>query len=261
MAPTSYEFETKTVVEIKADVTYHTTKNDFDNDPAAQEASTAAFKKSLNQTNAKVEIDDTTTEFYDDGTRRRLALVEGLKVTYLTTIIAELTGLNATELFKEIASTITEAVSSGTFEANLLEAFEEFDVTNTFASEDTITLAAPVVTDLIQPPTSEPSSMPTTPGPTLSPTEEPITPFPTREPTPAPSSQPTHSPTFEPTVLTTTLGSSDDSSFSTVNIIIIAVVVPVGILLCVAVAYFVNQRKEKNFNIVPSNALPVGLNQ
>ena len=74
----------------------------------------------------------------------------------------------------------------------------------------------------------------------------PITPPPqTAVPTPSPTSP-------------APVDTSGDDSFSTVNIIIIAVVVPVGILICAVLAYFVMQERKRTA-VMPATALPVGL--
>lgn len=275
MAPTVYAHATKTVLEVKTKVVYRTTKTAFENNAAAQSASIAAFKKSLNQTGATVIIDSITTEFIDNGARRRLAIVEGIKVTYKATIIAELAGMDAATLYTKMQTSITAAVTSGSFESNLVAAFVDFDVTETFTAEETVSVDPPVVVDAIQAPTGMPSGMPTS-----VPSEEPVTPFPTPVPTPVPSNMPseeplttfptptpTHSPTAMPTATPSSLPtaivlpSSGESSFSTTNIIIIAVVVPVGILLSGVVAYFMMQQKKKSFMIVPTSTMPVGIQQ
>ena len=246
LSPTDYAYETKTLLEVNTNVNYHTTLDEFENDEAAQQASIDAFDKSMNQTGANTEINNMQTEFFDDGTRRRLAVVEGIKVTYRTTIIAETTGLNTTELYNKMQKSITTAVESGTFAENLEIAFEEHDVAETFTADTTVEVAPPVVTVITDSPSPMPSSMPSS-----MPSEEPITPFPTESPT--------HAPSLQPTLDTTTLSSSEDESFSTVNIIIICVVVPIGIILCAALAYFATSSRSKNLNVAPHQPLPVGL--
>jgi hypothetical protein len=269
VAPTVYAYATKTVVEVKSDVKFKTTKNSFQNNPSAQNAAKSAFKKSLNEPEAQVDIDEVTSEFTETR-RRRLAVVEGIVVTFKTTIVAERTGQSTSDLYSRMQSSITNAVTSGSFETNLETAFEEFDVAEPFVAERTVVVAPAVVT-VIHSPTGMPTSVPSSTEPTSAPSLEPITPFPTPIPTPEPTSSPssthpptataypthmpTHMPTHAPTVVAA-VASDGDSGFSTVNIIIIAVVVPVGLLLMGAIAYFVMQEKSKVVSVLPASSTP-----
>ena len=145
LAPTAYAYTTKTVVEVDTDVKFKTTKNSFENDDAAQNAATSAFKKSMNETNAKVSIDDIVSEFTETR-RRRLEVVESIVVTFKTTVVAERTGQSSSDLYSRMKNSISTAVSSGTFESALETAFEEFDVSETFTAERTVVVAPAVVT-------------------------------------------------------------------------------------------------------------------
>lgn len=151
-------------------------------------------------------------------------MIEGITVTFKATIVAEYTGIDATTLYNSMLNSITTSVESGDYATNLAQAFTDFNVTNTFAVDQVVVATPP-----------EPTGMPSTPPP-------PQTAVPTPSPTsPAPVDS-----------------SGDDSSFSTVNIIIIAVVVPVGVLICAVLAYFVMQERKKTA-VMPATAMPVGL--
>jgi hypothetical protein len=145
LAPTAYAYTTKTVVEVDTDVKFKTTKNSFENDDAAQNAATSAFKKSMNETSAKVSIDGIVSEFTETR-RRRLEVVESIVVTFKTTVVAERTGQSSSDLYSRMKNSISTAVSSGSFESALETAFEEFDVSETFTAERTVVVAPAVVT-------------------------------------------------------------------------------------------------------------------
>lgn len=236
-SPTEYIYESMTILEMDTDLIYRTAKQEFDNDQAAQEASKSAFKESLNQSHAEVSISNTQSAFYDDsGGRRRLTLVEGVKVTYQTTVIAEKTGLDATTLYDDLREAITSAVATGVFHKKLDLAFDEFDVSKQFEAEAVADVAPAVITVVTQSPTHQPTAEDPVPSsaPTSSPTIAPsITQSPTRTP-------PSVAPTDE-----AAMNLEDSTQFSTTNIVIIAVIVPVGLLLCASLGYFAASKRDK----------------